>query len=121
VDCWGSFQKRQLWDVKTSPVVDERRGLEYEAYSRAIAFSGACETAMNETGIMEHLGTASTARDLLELVEMTGHSKLRYWGFSYGTILGGVFASMYPGKVERLVSDGESRQLGGMCVPYVDC
>lgn len=107
MDCWGSFQKRQLWTVQETPVIDERPGLIYDAYSRAAAVSGLCETAMNETDIMRHLSTEYSARDLLELVEQTGWSKLRYWGFSYGTILGGVFASMFPDRVERLVSDGE--------------
>lgn len=64
--------------------------------------------AMAHTGIMSHLSTASIARDMLEILDKTGHAKLRYWGFSYGTVLGGVFAGLYPDRVERLVSDGKS-------------
>lgn len=63
---------------------------------------------MEETGINAHVGTASIARDMLEILDKTGHQRLRYWGFSYGTILGGVFAGLFPERVERLVSDGES-------------
>ncbi|KAI5465550.1 Alpha/Beta hydrolase protein [Mariannaea sp. PMI_226] len=107
VECWGSYQKRRLWSLQETPVVDERPGLEYDAYSRAVAYTGACEAAMEHTGLLHHLGTPSHARDMLEILNKTGYKKLRYWGFSYGTVLGGIFAGMFPDKVERLVSDGE--------------
>jgi len=73
---------------------------------RAMAFSRVCEESMRESHLLEHISTASHARDMLEILNKTGYDKLRYWGFSYGTALGGYFASMYPDKVERLVSDG---------------
>lgn len=86
--------------------MDERPGLAYQAFARGQAFAHTCERNMNGTNILENLSTAAAARDMLAILEQTGHSKLRYWGFSYGTILGGVFAGMFPDKVDRLVSDG---------------
>ena len=62
---------------------------------------------MAASGILEHLSSAYAARDMLAVLEGTGHRALRYWGISYGSILGGVFAGLYPDRVERLVSDGE--------------
>lgn len=35
-------------------------------------------------------------------------ARLQYWGFSYGTILGNYFASIFPGRVGRLILDGVS-------------
>ncbi|KAL6877159.1 TAP-like domain-containing protein [Trichoderma novae-zelandiae] len=42
-----------------------------------------------------------------ELHDEPGHvPRLQYIGFSYGTVLGNYFASMFPGRVGRLVLDG---------------
>lgn len=48
--------------------------------------------------------------DRLELRSMTmesdGTARLQYLGISYGTLLGNYFASMFPGRVGRMVLDG---------------
>ncbi|KAI1642561.1 alpha/beta-hydrolase [Daldinia loculata] len=106
VDCWGSQEKSRIWALQDVGVVDSHPGVIYDAFAQATAFSQACERNMNSSGLLSHISTASHARDLLEILHQTGQDKLKYWGFSYGTILGGVFAAMYPDKVERLVSDG---------------
>lgn len=106
VDCWRQEEKRHLWDLQDVGVPGAHLGNVADVYMRAMAFSSVCEESMRESHLLEHIGTASHARDMLEILNRTGYDKLRYWGFSYGTALGGYFASMYPDKVERLVSDG---------------
>lgn len=80
-------------------------GVEAELYARALAYSQLCEKNVRKTGLLEHSGTTYIARDMLEIVNQGTHDNLRYWGFSYGTVIGGVFAAMFPDRVERLLSD----------------
>ncbi|KAK0457510.1 TAP-like protein-domain-containing protein [Desarmillaria tabescens] len=59
-----------------------------------------------DNGILNYIGTDNVARDMLAINEAAGHEKLQYWGFSYGTVLGTTFATMFPDKVEHMVLDG---------------
>jgi pimeloyl-ACP methyl ester carboxylesterase len=50
--------------------------------------------------------TESAARDLDLLRAILGDKKLNYLGYSYGTLLGAVYAGLFPSKTGRLVLDG---------------
>jgi pimeloyl-ACP methyl ester carboxylesterase len=64
-----------------------------------------------------HMSTATTARDMLSVVDAFAASPegqaaakpsnlLNYYGISYGTFLGQTFASMFPERVGSVVLDG---------------
>jgi pimeloyl-ACP methyl ester carboxylesterase len=63
----------------------------------------ACEENSGRT--LPYVGTTDAARDLDLVREVLGNEKLHYFGISYGTELGGVYAHLYPKKVGRAVFD----------------
>ena len=69
-----------------------------EAYARACQkYSGA---------ILPFVGTVDAARDLDRIRAALGDQKLTFMGHSYGTLLGAVYAEMYPDHVRAMVLDG---------------
>ncbi|MEU0358246.1 alpha/beta hydrolase [Streptomyces cyaneofuscatus] len=55
--------------------------------------------------VLPHVGTSNAARDLDLIREVLGDDKLSYFGFSYGTELGGTYAHLFPQNVGRTVLD----------------
>ena len=66
-------------------------------------FINKCENA-NE--FLNHYSTAEAARDMDILRAALGDKKLNFFGKSYGTYLGTLYAQFFPEKVGRMVLDG---------------
>ncbi|MDF3293646.1 alpha/beta hydrolase [Streptomyces silvisoli] len=56
--------------------------------------------------MLPYVGTTNIARDLDVLRQALGDRKLNYFGMSYGSQLGAVFAHQFPHRTGRLVLDG---------------
>ncbi|MGP9018731.1 alpha/beta hydrolase [Streptomyces sp. BR1] len=67
------------------------------------AFAATCQT--NSGRVLPHVGTTSAARDMDLMRQVLGDKKLYYFGISYGTELGGVYAHLFPENVGRAVFD----------------
>ncbi|MFF0833605.1 alpha/beta hydrolase [Streptomyces sp. NPDC003344] len=55
--------------------------------------------------MLPHMTTPNTARDLDVIRAALGERKLNYLGVSYGTYLGAVYGTLFPGHLRRMVVD----------------
>jgi pimeloyl-ACP methyl ester carboxylesterase len=55
--------------------------------------------------VLDHMATANVARDLDLLRRAVGDKRLTYYGVSYGSYLGTVYANLFPGKVRAVGVD----------------
>ncbi|MFF7551657.1 alpha/beta hydrolase [Streptomyces olivaceus] len=55
--------------------------------------------------ILPYITTANTARDLDQVREALGESKVSYYGVSYGTYLGSVYTTLFPERSDRVFID----------------
>ncbi|NGN69419.1 alpha/beta hydrolase [Streptomyces sp. A7024] len=67
------------------------------------AFTEGCDQRSGDR--LRHMTTTNTARDMDVIRQLLGDEKLHYFGISYGTQLGGVYAHLFPKRVGRAVLD----------------
>ncbi|MEV5877652.1 alpha/beta hydrolase [Streptomyces sp. NPDC052101] len=69
----------------------------------AAGFGKGCQKAAGN--LLAHVSTTDTARDMDLMRQVLGDEKLHYFGISYGTELGGVYAHLFPQRVGRMILD----------------
>lgn len=141
-DCWHNEYARQAFNTEEVALgmPDEGHNTE-RLFARAQGFGRLCEESDGgENDIRNFMSTSSVARDMVEIVDKIDElrnpseddsakedqqlelraekdvPRLNYLGFSYGTVLGNYFASMFPGRVGHValeaVCDVEDYQNG---------
>ncbi|MFB9908747.1 alpha/beta hydrolase [Allokutzneria oryzae] len=79
-----------------------------DAFPRAVhsgrEFAQACQRESG--GLLPYIGTEYVARDMDLLRAAVGDRKLSYLGFSFGTYIGTVYASLFPRRTRALALDG---------------
>ncbi|MEV0239802.1 alpha/beta hydrolase [Streptomyces sp. NPDC050674] len=83
-------------------------GEDRAGFDRVAAFSqdlaGRCRAHAGEA--LPHATTRNTARDMDVVRAALGERRISYLGYSYGSYLGEVYTSMFPGRTDRVVLDG---------------
>ncbi|BBC31717.1 Hydrolase, alpha/beta domain protein [Streptomyces graminofaciens] len=70
---------------------------------RAKAFADAC--AKKHGDVLPYIDTISAVKDMDLIRKSLGAKKINYFGYSYGTYLGAVYAKLFPNRVRRAVLD----------------
>ncbi|NEB73696.1 alpha/beta hydrolase [Streptomyces sp. SID14478] len=85
------------------PSVPTTKAIEQANLKRAASFARACGDKYGD--ILPFIDTVSTVKDMDAIRAALGAKKLNYFGYSYGTYLGAVYAKYFPERVRRLVLD----------------
>ncbi len=70
---------------------------------KAAAYSKACGTKYGS--LLDHMKTTDAVQDMDSIRAALGQQQISYYGASYGTYLGSVYATMFPSHVRRMVLD----------------
>jgi pimeloyl-ACP methyl ester carboxylesterase len=96
--CDPSFFSRPRPDyVPASPAAEQA------LIARARAYAAGCEKRFG--WLLPYMTTADIARDMDSIRAALGQRQINYLGYSYGTYLGQVYATLFPSRVRRMVLD----------------
>ena len=102
IDCVSDYDP-YFNELDSTPENDRERRQLVEI---AQQFADECLRLNGDT--IEHVGTNNSARDMDTIRRALGEDTISYYGFSYGSELGGVWATMFPDTVRAAVFDGAS-------------
>jgi pimeloyl-ACP methyl ester carboxylesterase len=85
------------------PYVPATSDLETTWLQRSQGYADACEA--DAATLLPHMTTVDAARDMDSIRAALGAPQINFFGFSYGTYLGEVYATLFPANVRRMVFD----------------
>jgi pimeloyl-ACP methyl ester carboxylesterase len=86
--------------ISNQPTATDWQG----ALNDAQWFADKCKAGTGE--MLAYIGTTASARDMESIRIGLGVEKLDYLGFSYGTALGAVYATLFPTSTGHMILDG---------------
>ncbi|WLW51137.1 alpha/beta hydrolase [Streptomyces sp. YU58] len=93
----GHFDPVRPNSLPTTPAIEKAN------IQRAKSFARACGTKY--ASVLPYINTVQAVRDMDSIRAALGAKRINYFGYSYGTYLGAVYAKLYPERVRRLVLD----------------
>lgn len=98
LDCKpGHFNPVRPDSVPSTPAIEKAN------LQRAKSFAAAC--GQKYASLLPYINTIQAVQDMDSIRAALGAEKTSYFGYSYGTYLGAVYAKLFPQRVKRLVLD----------------
>ncbi|MFI2640698.1 alpha/beta hydrolase [Streptomyces sp. NPDC018610] len=98
LDCApGYFNAVRPDSVPSTPALEKAN------LDRVKSYAAAC--GKKYADLLPHIDTVDAATDMDSIRRALGAQKINYFGYSYGTYLGSVYAKLFPERVRRLVLD----------------
>jgi pimeloyl-ACP methyl ester carboxylesterase len=86
------------------PYVPRTKHILHRWVARSKRYAADCKNSAH-SGLFRHIKTVDNARDMNSIRAALHQKQINYYGFSYGTYLGQVYATMFPHRVRRMVLD----------------
>ncbi len=99
IDCGNATDRYQQADF--APRTTQQQRLLIDETRR---FVQAC--AQHTGKLLRFVDTTSVVRDIDRIRNALGERTISYLGFSYGTVLGGAYAHLFPNRIRAFVFDG---------------
>ena len=106
VTCFGKDDLDHYFSMDSSP--DNAAELQARIDEQTASDDPA---SIGSGALLEHISTMETVRDLDLLRGLVGDSKLNYFGASYGTRIGALYAEMFPQRVGRMILTAQSTSI----------
>lgn len=101
VVCGSTAETDKLFDLDQSPDdATEDKALR-DGYK---AFAKQCRDASGK--LLDHISSVDVARDMDLIRHLLGEDKLNFFGVSYGTYIGAMYATLFPDTSGRMILDG---------------
>lgn len=104
VDCVDNFDRYFAIDLSPNSPADKKNLVDM-----AKEFNAGCTERSGD--ILKYISTVNSAGDMDSIRKALNVDKISYFGFSYGSELGAVWATLYPQTVRAAVLDGASDPL----------
>jgi pimeloyl-ACP methyl ester carboxylesterase len=113
LSCDASFFSRARPDYIPTSAAEE---LQNE--NRAKMYAADCEKKYG--WLLPYMTTENMARDMDSIRVALGEQQISYFGYSYGTYLGQVYATLFPHRVRRMVLDSTVDPKGAWWTDNID-